>query len=64
VPKFGRVVGNDAYLLYLNHASDIDLTTLRKIQDDKDRRIAELEQRLADQDRAMRLMCDYQKGRP
>lgn len=62
VAKFGRVVNNDAYLLFLNHQAGFDLVSLRKLQDDKDRRIAELEQRLADQDRAIRLMVDFQKG--
>ncbi len=64
VLKFSRVVNNDAYLLYLLHAHGYDLASLRKVRDDKDRRIAELEQRVADQDRAMRMWVEAQKGRP
>lgn len=63
IPKFCRVVNNDAYLLYLVHVHGYDLASLRKAQDDKDRRIAELEQELADERRAVRLIVDYQKGR-
>jgi len=63
IPRFNRVVGNSAYLLYLMHADGWDLTSLRKVQDDKDREIAELRKHIADQDRAIRLMVEYQKGR-
>jgi hypothetical protein len=63
IPKLNRVLGNSAYLLYLIHVDGWDLASLRKAQDDKDRRIADLEQRLADQERAIRLIVEYQKGR-
>lgn len=62
IPKFNAVVGNNAYLLYLAHLDGIDLGSIRKTQDDKDRRIAELEQQIADRDRAMRLMVEAMKG--
>jgi hypothetical protein len=62
IPRFNQVVGNDAYLLYLVHIEGYDLDSLRKQQDDKDRRIAELEKHVADQDRAIRLMVEYNRG--
>ena len=48
IRKFNAAVNNDAYLLYLIHIHGYDLTTLRKVQDDKERRIAELEQENSD----------------
>lgn len=63
VLKFDRAVNNDAYLLYLNHIHGYDLTTLRKVQDDKDRRITELEQKLADRDRLIQLQADLLRGK-
>lgn len=63
IPRFNRVIGNSAYLLYLAHAEGWDLTSIRKVRDDKDRRIAELEQKVADQDRAIRLMVEYNSNR-
>jgi hypothetical protein len=62
IPQFNKVIGNSAYLLYLAHVEGWDLTTIRKVRDDKDRRIAELEQKVADQDRAIRLMVEYNRG--
>jgi hypothetical protein len=61
IPKFNRVIGNSAYLLYLNHLDGFDLSVMRKMPDDKDREIAELRQRVADQERAMRLMVEYSR---
>jgi plasmid maintenance system antidote protein VapI len=61
--RFDRLVGNDAYLWYLIHIHGYDLASLRTVQDDKDRRIAELERTVADQDRALRLLFDHQQGR-
>lgn len=63
IPRFNQVLNNSAYLLYLNHVDGWDLETMRKAGDDKDRRIAELEQRIADQNRAIQLMVQYQKGK-
>jgi plasmid maintenance system antidote protein VapI len=63
VPKFNRFVGNSAYLLYLNHLDGWDLATMRRTGDDKDRRIAELEQAVADRDRALRLVLDARAGK-
>lgn len=62
IPKFNRVVGNSAYLLYINHLDGWDLASMDRAQDDKDRKIAELERTVADQDRAIRLMVDYHRG--
>lgn len=64
VPKFCRVVGNDAYLMYLNHACNIDLTSVRKVPDDQQRRIAELESENRDLRRAMTLWAQAQRGNP
>ncbi len=62
VPKFNRVVGNSAYLLYLVHVDGWDLATLRKQQDDKDRENAELRQELADERRLNRLLVERLNG--
>jgi plasmid maintenance system antidote protein VapI len=62
IPRLNRVLGNSAYLLYLNHVDGWDLASLRKVQDDKDREIVELRQQLADQDRAIRLMVEYTRS--
>jgi plasmid maintenance system antidote protein VapI len=61
--KFSRVVGNDAYLLFLVHQHQYDLTTLQKAGDDKDREIFELRQQVADRDRAIELFVKAAKGR-
>ena len=58
VPKLSAVLNNDAYFLYLAREHDYDLASLRKAGDDKDRRIADLEQRVADQDRLLRLQAE------
>jgi hypothetical protein len=63
IPKFNRVVGNNAYLLYLNHLDGVDLESIRKAQDDKDKRIAELEKQVADQERAIRLVVEAHRGK-
>lgn len=47
VVQFDRIVGNDAYLLYLNHQHGYDLASMRKTMDDKDRQIADLQAQLA-----------------
>ena len=61
IPRFNKVVGNSAYLMYLNYVDGWDLASMRKAQDDKDRRIAQLEQELADRDRAMALWVSAQR---
>lgn len=58
VLKFDRTVNNDAYLLFLIHQHGYDLSTLRKARDDKERRISELEQHIADQDRLIDKMAE------
>lgn len=57
--KFDRTINNDAYLFYLIHQHGYDLAALRKRGDDKDRRIAELEQELADERRLNSKMVDH-----
>lgn len=49
LPKLCQVIGNDAAVLWLAHATGFDLASMRKLQDDKDRRIADLEQQLAEE---------------
>lgn len=63
IPQFNRVVNNSAYLLYLNHVDGWDLTSLRKVRDDKERRIGELENENRDLRRAMSLWVEVQKGK-
>lgn len=57
------VVGNEAPLIWLCEVRGYDFLSMRKHQDDKDRRIAELEQRLADRDRALALVMEFQRGK-
>ena len=64
IHRFESVVGNHAYLFYLNHEAGFDLTTLRKTQDDQEKRIEELEREVADRDRSIRLLVDALKGKP
>lgn len=59
--KFDRIVGNDAYLLYLNHLHGYDLASMRKAQDDKDRRIAELEAQVAERDKRIETIIEYER---
>jgi hypothetical protein len=63
VLRFDRIVNNDAYLLYLNHIHGYDLNSLRKVQDDQERRINELERENRDLRRAMSLWADAQRGK-
>lgn len=63
IHRFSKVVGNNAYPLYIVHEHGYDLHSLRAAQDNKDRRIAELEKTVADQERAMRMWVEAQKGR-
>lgn len=62
INRFNRVVGNSAYLLYLIHADGWDLTTLRKVQDDKDRLIAQLQQELAEEKSFNRRLVEHTRG--
>jgi hypothetical protein len=59
---FDTAIGNDAYLLYLNHIHGYDLASLRKVQSDSDKRIAELESENRDLRRAMTLWVEAQKA--
>lgn len=61
IPKFNKAVGNTALLLHINHQCHMDITTLRPLRDDSQRRIAELEQKVADYERAFSLA--FGKGR-
>jgi hypothetical protein len=60
--KFDRTINNDAYLFFLVHEHGYDLASLRKRGDDKDRRIAELEQELADERRLSAKMVNHIRG--
>jgi len=62
IRRFNSAVNNDAYLLYLNHIHGYDLTTLRKVQDDKERENAELRQKVADYERLFQLAFTKGKG--
>lgn len=61
--RYFDVVCNEAPLIWLCEARGYDFLSMRKHQDDKDRRIAELEQKVADRDRALELVIDFQRGR-
>lgn len=61
IPQFNKVVGNNAYLMYLNHLDGIDLASIRKTMDDKDRRIAELEAKVADRDKRIETIIEYER---
>ena len=63
IPRLNRVLGNSAYLLYLNHLDGWDLTSLHKVQDDKDREIFELRQQVAERDRAIELFVKAAKAK-
>ncbi|HEY6927699.1 MAG TPA: hypothetical protein VI653_29760 [Steroidobacteraceae bacterium] len=61
---FSRVVGNDAYLLYLNHIHDYDLTTLRKVpKNDLERENQELRSEIDELRRVLRYVTEAQKGK-
>ena len=62
IPKFNKVIGNSAYLLYLNHVDGWDLPSMRKAQDDKDREIAELKQKLANKDLEVKALIDFHRA--
>lgn len=61
IHRFSTVVQNDAYLLYLNHQHGYDLAAMRKTLDDKDRRIAELEKKLADSEQKYQTVIEYER---
>jgi hypothetical protein len=61
--RFFDVVQNEIPLVWLVEARGYDWTTLRKRRDDKDRRIAELEQELADEKRLTRRLAEYRQGK-
>ncbi len=58
IKKLNAVLGNKAYLLYVNHDCGVDISTIRDLGDDKDRVIAEQAQEIADLRRAMRLQAE------
>lgn len=49
IQKFNKVVGNNAYLMFLNHQEGIDLHSIRRTMDDKDREIHQLRKELAEE---------------
>lgn len=61
IKRFSAVVHNDAYLLYLNHQHGYDLASMRKTMDDKDRRIAELEEKLAASELKFQHAIEYEQ---
>lgn len=61
--RYLDVVRNEIPLVWLVESRGYDFLSLRKHRDDKDRRIAELEQQLADQQRAIRLLVEAKAGR-
>lgn len=61
--RFDRRVGNRALTLYYNHIAGIDIASVRVRVDDKERRIRELECKLAERDQAIQLLVDAAHGR-
>lgn len=61
VIHFDRIVGNDAYLLYLNHQHGYDLASMRKTLDDKDREISELKSQLAAEKLRNETIIEYER---
>lgn len=59
IVPFQRVVGNRAAILWLNHASGFDLASIRLRQDDKDRRIFDLERQLEDERQKNRIISEF-----
>jgi len=60
--RYFDVVQNEIPLIWLVEKRGYDWFSLRRHQDDKDRRIAELERANADQERVIRLMVGMLKG--
>jgi hypothetical protein len=56
--RYLDLVGNEAPLIWLCEARGYDFLSMRRHQDDKDRRISELEQRVADYERLIRLQAE------
>jgi plasmid maintenance system antidote protein VapI len=56
---FCEVVGNDAALLWLNASQGYDIATMRKAQDDKDKRIEALEQQLAQAEQEKEIIARF-----
>lgn len=61
--RYFDVVQNEIPLVWLVESRGYDFLSLRKHRDDKDRRICELEQELADEKRLSRRLAEYQRGR-
>lgn len=61
IRPFCAAVGNDAYLLHLNHVCGYDLASLRKVQSDQEKRIADLETENRELRRSMSLWIQAQK---
>jgi hypothetical protein len=61
ITRFNSVVGNSAYLLYLQHLDGQDLTSIRKTMDDKDREIAHLREQLAAERLRNQTIIEYER---
>lgn len=61
VVKLCKTLNNDVVALSLNHWLGYDLTTMRKTLDDKDRRIAELEAQVAERDKRIETIIEYER---
>jgi hypothetical protein len=59
--KFCSLVGNDAALLWLAYHAGYDIASMKKRQDDKDRRIAELEAKLAESELEKAVIAKFVK---
>lgn len=58
ITKLNSVLGNNAYLQYLNYLDGIDLSSMRKRGDDKDRVIADQAQEITDLKRVVRMQTE------
>lgn len=63
IKKYSQIVGNDALSLYVAHDNGWDMASMRKSMDDKDRRIFELEKKVAEKDRALEIAAQLVSGR-
>jgi hypothetical protein len=60
--QYMDVVRNEIPLIWLVESRGYDFLTVRKHMDDSQRRIAELERKVADQDRTIRLLVDARRS--
>ena len=62
--RYFDVVRNEIPLIWLVESRGYDFTSLRRHRDDKERRIAQLEQELAEEKLLNRRMAEHMRGRP